>query len=283
MGYGATPTELEAYRKQGFFVRRGVIPEAELVRLRVAVEGIHRRINREAERGHAPVEWIDGRRYQDLLGSTVKWEWAEGSREIRSMEPVHHLDPAIDALIDDPRLWAPARDLIGAEAVSLFTDKLNFKRPNGAPFPWHQDTPYWAFGCDHLDRLASLQLYLDDASAGNGCVWMIPTSHLHGMLPQLENRGVLGKLYTDVERLDASAPVPIEAPAGSLIYFNGAVVHGSRSNRSAHSRRALVLTYQPAGLPHWRFNSLREPRVSASRAGAAAPPGPRMRPADRRA
>ena len=133
MSHGVTPTELEAYRKQGFFVRPGVLREAELVELRAAVERIHRCINLEAERGQAPVEWIDGRRYQDLLGSSVKWEWAEGSREIRSMEPVHHLDPALDALMDDPRLWHAARDLIGAEAVSLFTDKLNFKRPRGAP------------------------------------------------------------------------------------------------------------------------------------------------------
>lgn len=257
MSHAATPTELEAYRKQGFFVRPGVLREVELVELRAAVERIHQCINREAERGLAPIEWIDGRRYQDLLGSTVKWEWAEGSREIRSMEPVHHLDSALDALIDDPRLWQAARDLIGAEAVSLFTDKLNFKRPQGAPFPWHQDAPYWAFGCDHLDRLASLQLYLDDASAGNGCLWMIPGSHLHGALPQAEDRGVLGKLYTDVEQLDGSAPLPIEAPAGSLIYFHGDVVHGSRRNRSPHSRRALVFTYQPAGLPQWRLDGPR--------------------------
>ncbi len=263
MGHGVTATELEAYRKQGFFVRPGVLREEELVELRAAVEGIHRRIEREADRGQAPVERTDGKRYQQLLGSTVKWEWEEGSREIRSMEPVHQLDPAVDALIDDPRLWQAARDLIGSEAVSLFTDKLNFKRPQGAPFPWHQDTPYWAFGCNHLDRLASLQLYLDDASAGNGCLWMIPGSHLHGTLPQAEDRGVLGKLYTDIEQLDGSAPVPIEAPAGSLIYFHGDVVHGSRSNRSAASRRALVFTYQPAGLPHWRLDDPRPISVAS--------------------
>jgi len=264
MSYGATPAELEAYRKRGFFVRERVLGEPELVRLREAVERIHIRIVAEAERGLAPVERIDGLRYQELLGSTVKWEWAEGSRQIRSMEPIHQLDPELDALVDDPRLWQGARDLIGCEAVSLFTDKLNFKRPSGAPFPWHQDTPYWAFGCDHLDRLASLQLYLDDADRENGCLWMIPGSHLNGVLPHVEDRGVLGKLYTDIERLETPAPTPIEVAAGSLIYFHGDVVHGSRGNRSRHSRRALVFTYQPAGLPHWQLESERGLRLSAS-------------------
>ena len=58
----------------------------------------------------------------------------------------------LDGFVDDPRLWAPTLDILGTGSVSLFTDKLNFKRPLGAPFPWHQDAPYWAFGCDHVDR-----------------------------------------------------------------------------------------------------------------------------------
>ena len=85
-----------------------------------------------------------GKAYQRLLGSTVKWEWAGGPQAVRSMEPFTHLDTRLDALIDDARLWAPARALIGAAGLGLFTDKLNFKRPGGSPFPWHQDSPYWA-------------------------------------------------------------------------------------------------------------------------------------------
>ena len=267
MGYGAALAELDGYRNQGFFIRKDVFAEAELERMRAAVEEIHQRINLEADRGAAPVEQVDDRRYQELLGSTIKWEWAEGSRHIRSMEPFHHLHADFDALIDDPRLWEPTLQVIGAEAVSLFTDKLNFKRPNGAPFPWHQDTPYWAFGCDHLDRLAGLQIYLDDASTENGCLWVIPSSHLHGMLPPQGDRGVLGKLYTDIGELKGEPPLPIEASAGSVLFFDGNIVHGSKSNRSTQSRRALVITYQPSGLPRWRCEEARVPvaeRVSAS-------------------
>ena len=38
-----------------------------------------------------------------------------------------------------------------------------------------------------LDRLVSLQLYLDDADERNGCLWMIAGSHRHGMLPARNN------------------------------------------------------------------------------------------------
>lgn len=254
----ATAEELNKYHEAGYFVREQVFEPEELAGFREAVEGIHARIESEADSdGAAPVERIDGKRYQDLLGSTIKWEWREERAEIRSMEPFSHLDPRLDALVGDARLSLPSSSIVGGAGLSLFTDKLNFKRPGGAPFPWHQDGPYFQFGCDHVERLVSLQIYLDDATKENGCLWMIPGSHKHGALPVFEDRGVLDRLYTDVERIDAAEPVPIEAPAGSVIFFHADVVHGSQRNRTRESRRALVITYQPEGHPRWRREDVR--------------------------
>lgn len=201
---------------------------------------------------------LDGKRYQRLRGSTVKWEWAAGSDQIRSMEPVHHSDAILDAILDDVRLWRPAAELLGVSRLSLFTDKLNFKRPAGSPFPWHQDTPYWAFDCDHVDQLRSVQLYLDAATEENGCLWVMPGSQRAGVRPGYSDRGVLARLYTRLEGLERFERVPIIAPAGSAIFFDGNLVHGSQSNRSERSRRALVITYQPPGRPVWAGTEVRE-------------------------
>ncbi len=249
MGDGVTADERDAYRKRGFVVRPGALDAATLAGLREAVEAIHVQIVSHAPSSPA-AERVDGLRFQKVLGSTIKWEWAEDSPHIRSMEPFSQLDPRAAALLSDPRLTSPARDLLG-EAICPFTDKLNFKRPGGSPFPWHQDTPYWAFGCDHVDRLVSVQVYVDDATRENGCLWMIPGSHLHGVLPVFQDRGTIGRLYTDLDRFEGEEPVAIEAPAGSAVFFDGNVVHGSQTNRTRESRRAIVLTYQPAGHPRW--------------------------------
>jgi ectoine hydroxylase-related dioxygenase (phytanoyl-CoA dioxygenase family) len=257
MGHELTADEARAYREQGYFVRERVLDARDLAELRGAVERIHRRIVAESRAGEAPIERVDGLRYQTLQGSRIKWEWREDAQQIRSMEPVHHLDARIAALIDDPRLVRPAAGLLGRDDLSLFTDKLNFKRPAGSPFPWHQDAPYWAFGCAHLDELVSLQLYLDDANERNGCLWMIPSSHRSGVLPTYQDRGVLGRLYTDVEQHGGAPPVPLVAPAGSVIYFDGYVVHGSRGNRSRASRRAMVITYQAGQRPRWNHEDMR--------------------------
>ena len=254
----ATRAELDQYHELGFFSRQQLLSLPELDGLRDAVEGIHAHILDAAGREDAPpIDRVDQQRYQVLLGSTIKWEWGEGGSQVRSMEPCSHIDARIDSLIDDPRLWGPARSLVGTESLSLFSDKLNFKRPAGSPFPWHQESPYWALGAEQLEGLVSVLLYLDDATRKNGCLWVIPKSHKHGVLPCLENRGVLGRLYTDVDRFEGEAGIPIEAPAGSVLYFHRDLVHGSQSNRSKKNRRILVFAYQPAGLRRWRSDRIR--------------------------
>lgn len=254
----ATAEELARYAQDGYFVRESVFDETELEPLREAVDEVHRKIMKAAQEPEvAKVDHIDGRRYQRILDSSVQWEWRDASNEIRTMEPYHHLDGRLDALIDDIRLWGPSRAVVRSEELSLFSDKLNFKRPGGAPFPWHQDSPYWAFLCKHLDRLVSVAVVLDRSTIENGCLWMVPGSHRHGALDCFEDRGAVGRLYTDLARYDLENPAALEVPAGSVVFFHGDVVHGSQSNRTESARRVLLMTFQPANLPRWQRSDIR--------------------------
>ena len=260
--YAATAAELDQYKKDGFFVRERVFSETELVELRAAVENVHSQVLEAAAREDAaPVDQVDNQRYQMVCGSSVKWEWRHELRAVRSMEPLHHLDARLDAVIEDPRLWEPVRGLIGCQELSLFSDKLNIKRPGGAPFPWHQEGPYWQYGAEQLESTVSTLTYLDDATEENGCFSVIPGSHRYGALPNLEGRGVLGALYTDVDKIDGE-PFGFVLPAGSTVWFHYDIVHGSKTNRSERDRRVFVAAYQPAGLRRWRIDHCRPIRGS---------------------
>jgi phytanoyl-CoA hydroxylase len=254
----ATESELALFKEQGFFIRESIFNQEELEVMRQAVEDIHTSINRSAVSDDAPsIQTIDDKRYQDLQNSVVKWEWTEESTDIRSMEPFLHLHPDLEHLIDDCRLWMPAKSILGYDKLSLFTDKLNFKRPNGAPFPFHQDSPYFALQCGHVEQLVSLQVYMDDATKENGCLWMVPGSHLQGFLPCVQGKGVLDRLYTDMDKFQGQEPVAIEVPAGSVIFFHAHIIHGSQTNATENSRRAMVLTYQPPLNRCWKVNKER--------------------------
>jgi len=151
------------------------------------------------------------------------------------------------------------RGLVGSERVSLFTDKINLKRPReGSGFRWHQDSPYWNHACNHVDQLPNVMLALDDATQENGCFRVIRASHVKGSLPGLEGQGTLGPLFTDPRYFDEADQVPVEMPAGSLAFFSPHTVHGSEPNRSDQPRRALILTYQPAGHKMFKLDAQRE-------------------------
>jgi ectoine hydroxylase-related dioxygenase (phytanoyl-CoA dioxygenase family) len=264
------PAERRAWLEDGFFVRRRAFSEAELEELRDAAERAVDRAGEAASRGGEEYE-IDGNRYCEATGSTLQFEHEPGSRTLRVIEPFHHLDARLDALIDDPRIVEPMRDLVGEERIALFTDKLNLKRPReGSRFRWHQDSPYWAHFCAHLDRLPNVLVALDDASERNGCFRVIRGSHRRGLLPGLEAEGVLGPLFTDPRHFDEADQVPAVVPAGSLVFFSPHTVHGSEPNRSDARRRAFVLTYQPGGQRMFKVDAKRNCPDSSVGARASA-------------
>ena len=144
------------------------------------------------------------------------------------------------------------------------TDKLNLKRPReGSRFRWHQDSPYWAHVCGHLDRLPNVMVTLDDADASNGCFRLIRGSHRRGMLPGCEGEGVLGPLFTHPDHFDDRRPrwPPRRRRAASSSSARTPCT-AREPNRSERPRRALI-----AHLPARRATPMfKVPRVRETRA-----------------
>jgi ectoine hydroxylase len=254
--------ERRAWREDGFFVRRRAFDPREVEALCAAAERVAERAGAAAA-ASAERYAVDGNLYVEAAGATLQYEHG-APHALRVVEPFHHLDASLERLIDDPRLVEPMRDLVGSERVALWTDKLNLKRPReGSRFRWHQDSPYWAHACPHLDRLPNVMLALDDASPENGCFRVIRGSHRRGLLPGCEGDGVLGPLFTHPDAFELADQVPAAVEAGSLVFFSPHTVHGSEPNRSDRPRRALVITYQPGG--HAMFKVPRERKAGASR------------------
>ena len=254
------PEERKAYAESGFFARAGVIGARELEALREAAERVVAIAEQAAERaGEGDAYQVDGNRYVEALRSTIQFEHREGSRTIRVVEPFHHLDPELDRLLADPRIVAPVCGILESDRVALWTDKLNLKRPReGSGFRWHQDSPYWAHACNHCEKLPNVMITLDDADRENGCFRLIPGSHARGFLPGLADGTRLGPLFTDPAHFEVGRQWLAELPAGSLVFFDSHIVHGSEPNRSARARRAMVVTYQPPGHAMFKADGTRE-------------------------
>ncbi len=112
---------------------------------------------------------------------------------------------------------------------------------------WHQDEDY----IPTRDRsLTGAWLAMDDATVENGCLWVIPGSHKPGILwPQSfhNNRDFDCSWESHSFPYSDSDAVPVEVPAGSVVLFNGYLLHRSLPNRASSGyRRALVNHYMSA-------------------------------------
>ena len=237
-----------AFDADGYLVREAVLDADECERLCAAVETVSAAVSEHATRPDAgpSATLADGHRIQLSARTAIQWEWSEGSRAIRLLEPCDHLHPELTTLFDDPRLTGPVVDELGPTPAP-FTSKLNFKRAaEGSEFPWHQDYPYWytAIGAAAQDVITAI-VFLDDATAANGALRVLPGSHRDG--PVRRDPDDPTRFLTDPTALAVDTARTLEVPAGTVVWFGAFLVHCSSPNTSARHRRALLPSWQPAG------------------------------------
>ncbi len=142
----------------------------------------------------------------------------------------------------DPRLTDPAADILGPDLLGL-NNLYIWKPPKiGLGFPWHQDK--WYFNHQYkTGTTVATWTAIDDADEENGCLYVIPGSHKHGVKDHNELEGSQQGEFRQAEGARDEDGIPIEVPAGSVIWFNSQVLHKSTDNHSSRFRRANVAHY----------------------------------------
>ena len=255
-----TTEELIFYRENGYLIKYNLFDQSEVKQLKIAaensVDAAKLFINNNMY-GNKPYT-IDGNRFVDLRyngNTTVQFEHDKEKENnvVRVIEPIHHFDKTFEQLVDSKRLVEPMEQILGQVhgGVSLWTSKLNLKRPHGSAFQYHQDSPYWEYDCKHnVDLLPNVIVYFDDATLENGALHIVQKSHTKGVLPGRVNEDFeFPGFFTDKNSFNEQNAVPIIAKAGSVCFFNPHTVHGSMRNSTNQSRRAIILTYQPLNMP----------------------------------
>ena len=180
---------------------------------------------------------------------TIKWE---GDTDVvHGLEPFAHMWPPLETWALDARFLDPCEYIVHDDHPKLFTEKLNLKRPHhGGVNPLHQDYPYWVDVADDPTRVATAMLFLDDSTLENGCLQVVPGSHLNGKEKLRTDKDFFGNLELDPEPFAEADLFPVQVEAGAVLFFGSFLVHMSEPNRSAKQRRALLFSYCPAGHRH---------------------------------
>lgn len=153
---------------------------------------------------------------------------------------LHNLDPVFERFSRDPKLAAGARDLGLVEAL-VWQSMYIFKQPGiGGEVRWHQDATF--FETTPIS-VTTFWFALEDATVGNGCLWVQPGGHCTPLRERFVRNGdaITMEKLDDTPWPNDSVAVPLEAAAGSLVCFHGLLPHYSAPNRSAVSRHAYTL------------------------------------------
>jgi ectoine hydroxylase-related dioxygenase (phytanoyl-CoA dioxygenase family) len=129
-------------------------------------------------------------------------------------------------------------DLIGPD-VRLYWDQAVYKKPaTEVSFPWHQDNGY-AFV--EPQQYLTCWIALTDATAENGCPWVVPGLHKMGTLRHEATETGL----VCFEEADGSLPVPVGA--GGIVVFSSLTPHCTGPNRTDAVRKSYIVQYAPDG------------------------------------
>jgi ectoine hydroxylase len=201
---------------------------------------------------------------RDESARLLEQDRAEILREERSGAPRHLLGLHIYSdffrlLSRDRRLIEPAMQLVG-ESVYVHQFKVNPKTAfTGEAFLWHQDFPVWRRDDGMPEpRAINLAVFLDEATAINGPLLIVPGSHRRELPLADEQNAYILDVDVVEPVLRTRGIVSAEGPPGSVLVFHGNLVHGSGANISPYPRRVVYVSYcavsnhiRNPGRPEW--------------------------------
>ena len=167
----------------------------------------------------------------------------------RTAFAAQHYNEAYRRLGRHPRLVEPVRQILGGD-VYMHQFKINAKAAfDGDVWQWHQDYGVWSRDDQMPEcRAMNIALFLDEVTEFNGALMFIPRSHKEGTLAAGHDLQTTSyPLWTidnaEIDRLvSAGGLVSPKGGSGSIILFNGNLVHGSPSNMSPFDRTIVYLS-----------------------------------------
>ena len=228
-----TKEQIEHYRLHGYVSGPRVLTDEQIAPLVQQIDDI-----------------LEGRvAYPEhLMGQTVEKSTVKGQLPAVKIVNLFRNDDVFAEVWNNKLISGLAHDLMEGP-VRVWEDQMIFKPPydNQAVFAWHQDYTFW----DHVgpDKMGTCWIALEDSTAENGCMCVIPGSH----------RWELNYKRTDVDVNDPDwllkqpgipddadlTPVPCEVKAGHCHFHHCKTFHGSYGNKTASTRRSYIIHMMP--------------------------------------
>jgi ectoine hydroxylase-related dioxygenase (phytanoyl-CoA dioxygenase family) len=174
---------------------------------------------------------------------------AEVEKKGDEFDTPHFQDRRLLDFLLAPQVLDLVECIVGPD-ILLWSSHFISKDPlTGRAPPWHEDSAYWMGRLDRYDKIVTVWLALDDVDRENGCMQVIPGSHL--TFGSSSYRGVDTTVNTfnrEITDIDLSQAVPFELRRGECSLHDGRIRHGAEPNKSNRRRLGYTMRYLSAAV-----------------------------------
>lgn len=207
--------EIRFYKEEGYLYLPGLLDESVVVALREEVLDIMAKS-------------------QSL--SRERLTQAQSSKDKLIQTSQYLRESHLDAFVNSPHLLSIASQLMEGASTMYLPFTAVKSGGGGGVFHFHQDNQYTRFDGPGIN----IWFALSPMSPENGCLQVVPRSHLSGTLDSIENPD------GDGHRTVANDPtrfLPMRMRAGDAIAFSRLTLHGSGANTSDEPRVAYAIQF----------------------------------------
>lgn len=225
-----TDADLRFFHDQGYLVVHGAFGQSDIELAQQAIDDL-----------------IDGK-YPDFNGIQIEPKLHKYTAELsgdtkrkatRKIFRFIDYESHLNSMFYNQDLLQVLARLMDDEPIYLQDMALIKPSDFGSEKPWHQDCAYFNYPLE--TTVIGVWIALDQATADNGCMHIVPGSHKEPMIHFKKRDWQI--CDTDVSG-ENDTMVPLEP--GGCLFFHGLMHHGTPANFSQDQRRALQFHYRPA-------------------------------------
>jgi hypothetical protein len=160
----------------------------------------------------------------------------------------HILLPWLSEIVRNERILDAVESLLGPD-ILCWSSSFFAKSPGDGSFvSWHQDSTYWGLSGNDV---VTAWVAFTPSNTSNGCLRVIPGSHLGDQLPHRDSNAEGNMLSRGQEiavEVDESKAVDIVLRPGEMSLHHVRIAHGSARNLGSARRVGFAIRYIPTSI-----------------------------------
>lgn len=163
-------------------------------------------------------------------------------------QPQIHFRWAYD-IATHPKILDVIEDLIGPD-ILVSRGSIFFKDPGPGYYTFHADAYPLGISNEHAYKFASVWIALTDSNEANGCMQVVPRSHLTKIehtetlfADEHNQNSAVSRGLTVMMDIEQAEKVSFILQPGQMSVHHANLVHGSGPNRTNQSRIGIVMRY----------------------------------------